>query len=389
MDRVTADAIVVGLGAVGSAVCHHLSRSGAKVVGIDRFRPPHDLGSSHGLTRITRLAVGEGAAFVPLALRSHELWRELEAASGESLYRRTGGLIVASEAAGPNAFHGQAGFFGQTIALAQRFGIAHELLDAAAIRDRFPAFLAAEGDRGYLEADAGVLFPERIVAAQLQQAERHGAVLRLGERVLGVEPQGAAVTVRTDRGQLSAARVIVAAGAWMPALGGAGFGAGLRVLRQALLWFRADEPALFAPERCPVFIWLHASGAAGSMYGFPMIDGVAGVKVASEQDTLECEPDRVERTVGDAEASAVFEQHLRGRLRGVTPQVVRTATCLYTSTADAAFRIRPHPDSDAITLVSACSGHGFKHSAALGEALAQRALGQAPQLALDAFTGPR
>ena len=107
MDVSTPDAIVVGLGAVGSAICHHLSKSGAKVVGIDRFRPPHDQGSSHGLTRITRLAVGEGAAFVPLAMRSHELWRELEAASGESLYRRTGGLIVASEAAGPNAFHGQ------------------------------------------------------------------------------------------------------------------------------------------------------------------------------------------------------------------------------------------------------------------------------------------
>ena len=319
-------------------------------------------------------------------MRSHELWRELEAASGESLYRRTGGLIVASEAAGPNAFHGQAGFFDQTIALAQRFGIGHELLDAASIRERFPAFLATDGDRGYLEPDAGVLFPERIVAAQLQQAERHGAVLRLGERVLGIEPNGGAVSVRTERGRLSAARVIVAAGAWMPALGAAALAGRLRVLRQVLLWFHAAEPALFDPERCPVFIWLHATGAAGSMYGFPMIDGVAGVKAASEQDTLECEPDRIDREVTGAEASAVFERHLRGRLRGLTPQVVRAATCLYTSTADASFLVRPHPGSDAITFVSACSGHGFKHSAALGEAIAQQVRGEAPSVSLEAFT---
>lgn len=389
MDAAPPDAIVVGLGAVGSAVCHHLSKSGAKVVGIDRFRPPHDQGSSHGLTRITRLAVGEGAAFVPLAMRSHLLWRELEAASGETLYRRTGGLVIGSDASDRSVYHGQPGFLAQTIALAQRFGIDHELLDAAAIRERFPAFLAADGERGYLERDAGVLFPERIVAAQLQQAERHGAVLRLGERVLSIAPEGGAVTVHTDRGRLSAARVIVAAGAWMPALAGPAFGGGLRVLRQVLFWFHAAEPELYAPERCPVFIWLHAPGAAGSMYGFPMLDGVAGVKAASEQDTLECEPDRVEREVSAAEAGAVYELHLRGRLRGVTPQVVRTATCLYTSSVDASFRIRPHPESDAITLVSACSGHGFKHSAALGQALAQQTLGQEPLVALDAFTEPR
>jgi sarcosine oxidase len=388
MDIAAPDAIVVGLGAVGSAVCHHLSRAGAKVVGIDRFRPPHEQGSSHGLTRITRLAVGEGAAFVPLVMRSHELWRELEAMSGQSIYRRTGGLIVASEAADRNAFHGQSSFFAQTVALARRFGIDHELLDAAAIRERFPAFAAADGERGYLEHDAGVLFPERIVAAQLEQAERHGATLRLDERVLAIEPGAGAVSVRTDRGRLCAPRVIVTAGAWMPALGGAAMAGRLRVLRQVLLWFGVDQPALYAPGRCPVFIWIHGAGASGTMYGFPMIDGVAGVKAATEQDTVETDPDRVERQVSAKEASTVFEGQLRGRLRGLTPRLVRSATCLYTSTADASFLVTPHPDSAAITLVSACSGHGFKHSAALGEAIAQKVLGQAPRVSLEAFAAP-
>lgn len=325
---------------------------------------------------------------MPLVKRSHELWRELEAQSGESLYRRTGGLVIGSDGADRNAYHGQSGFFAQTIELARRFRVDHELLDAAAIRERFPAFAAADGERGYLEPDAGVLFPERIVAAQLAQAGRHGAVLRLDERVLSIDAGAGPVAVRTDRGRLSAPRVVVTAGAWMPALGGAAIAGRLRVLRQVLYWFGVAEPALFAPERCPVFIWLHGAGARGSMYGFPMIDGVAGAKVATEQDTVESDPERVDRQVTAAEANAVFEHHVRGRLRGLTAQVVRTATCLYTSTPDASFVVRPHPDSAAITLVSACSGHGFKHSAALGEAIAQTVLGQVPQLSLDAFAGP-
>lgn len=326
---------------------------------------------------------------MPLVTRSHELWRELEALSGQSLYRRTGGLIVASEAADRNAFHGQSSFFAQTIALARRFGIDHELLDAAAIRDRFPAFAAVDGERGYLEHDAGVLFPERIVAAQLEQAERHGAMLRLDERVLSIEPEGTGtVSVRTERGRLSAPRVIVTAGAWMPSLGGAALAGRLRVLRQVLLWFGVAQPALYAPDRCPVFIWIHGAGASGTMYGFPMVDGVAGVKAATEQDTVETDPDRVDRQVSADEARTVFERQLRGRLRGLTAQLVRSATCLYTSTVDASFLVQRHPDSAAITLVSACSGHGFKHSAALGEAIAQQALGQAARVSLDAFAAP-
>ena len=389
----TADAIVVGLGAVGSAACRFLAEAGVRVVGIDRFSPPHDQGSSHGLTRITRLAVGEGAAFVPLVQRSHALWPALEAASGETLYRRTGGLVIGSAEADVAKYHGQPGFLAQTIALAERFGIAHERLDAAAIRARFPAFVAADDERGYFEPDAGVLFPERIVAAQLAQARRHGASLRLDERVLSVAPAtgDAAVEVVTERGRLSAAHVIVSAGAWAPGLSGAAFGATrLRVLRQVLWWFAVDDPALFAPGRCPVFIWMHGRGGErASMYGFPMVDGVGGPKVASEQDTVESDPDRVERRVDESDARSIFEHHARGRLRGITARVLRTATCLYTSAPDASFLVRPHPDSDAITFVSACSGHGFKHSAALGEALAARVLGRPPAVSLDAFTAPR
>ena len=121
-------------------------------------------------------------------------------------------------------------------------------------------------------------------------------------------PRRAASEVVTERGRLAAARVVVTAGAWAPGLAGTAFGTRLRVLRQVLYWFGVDAPALYAPERCPVFIWLHGGGGQrASMYGFPMIDGVAGPKMASEQDTVESDPDRVDRQVAEDEARSVYE----------------------------------------------------------------------------------
>jgi sarcosine oxidase len=375
----TFDVVVVGLGAVGSAVCHHLARQGVRVAGIDRFHPPHKEGSSHGLSRITRLALGEGEAFVPLAKRSHELWRELEQASGERLYRATGGLCISSAAADAQAYHGNTNFFARTVELAQKHGIAHETLSADEVRRRFPMFLVADDEHAYLEHEAGVLYPERIVAAQLAQASRHGASLRYGEQVLDVEPQGTgSVDIVTDKGRLSAAQVVMASGPWLPGTPGCVPPGVLRVHRQVLYWFAANDLARYAPEQCPVWIWMHGAGAEGSMYGFPTGDGVPGVKVATEQYQDDADPDHVDREVSAAETAAMHRQHVAGRLAGVTAQVVNTATCLYTCTRDASFVVREHDASGAITVVSACSGHGFKHSAAMGERLARQVTGASP-----------
>ena len=375
MEIATADVVVIGLGAVGSALTFHLARRGAEVIGIDRFSPPHDRGSSHGLTRITRLAVGEGASFVPLVQRSHDLWRELQDRTGTVLYRRTGGLVISSDAADCKSYHGKPGFLAGTVELARRFGIAHELLDAASIRERFPAFEVRDDERAYHEADAGVLYPERCIAAHLDEACRLGASLRMNEEVLGCDESGGRVQVRTGSGLMSAARVVVAAGAWLPAWADPSLRARLRVLRQVLYWFRNESPDLYAPSRCPVYIWVHGGGSTHSMYGFPMGDGVDGAKVATEQYEHESDPDHVDRTVSETETRAMFETHVRGRLRGLSMPAVRSATCLYTSTTDGAFVIRTSPKSPLVTLVSACSGHGFKHSAGLGEALALQTLG--------------
>ena len=382
-----ADVVVVGLGAVGSAVAHYLAAGGAKVVGVDRFHPPHTRGSSHGATRITRLAIGEGHDYVPIVQRSHALWRAIEAECGETLLITTGGLVIASAAASLRPYHGQAGFFEQTVAAAERFGIVHERLDAAEIRHRFPAFMPADDERGYWERDAGILVPERCIAAQLQAAASRGAELRYGTAVQGIENApggtGGAIVV-TDVGTIAAAHVVVATGAWLPAMLPAPQRTRFAVQRQVLLWFATDRPELFEPGRCPVFIWMH--GEAGEVfYGFPKADAYGGIKTATEQIEHATTPESVDRVVTKAESALTWDTHIRGRLRGVGPRCVHDATCLYTSTADGRFVIDRHPEMASVTVVSACSGHGFKHSAAIGEAVADGLLGRVPRVDLSPF----
>ena len=381
----SADVVVVGLGAAGSAVLRHLARAGTRVVGIDRHHPPHDRGSSHGGSRITRLAIGEGHAYVPLVQRSHVLWRELEAETGARLMETTGGLVIGAPEVDEAHFHGRPGFFERTVRAAARFGIAHERLDAAAIARRWPALRPQRGERGYFEPGAGVLRPEACVQAQLEAAVHAGARLRLDETVLRLEPAGASATrVVTDRGTLDAAHVVLACGPWLPALLDRKDTARFRVQRQVMHWFATDAPQLYAPGRFPIFIWMHGTGAA--FYGMPMVDGRAGVKVATEQDTATTMPDTVEREVDAAESAAVYAEHVEGRLVGLRPQAVHTATCLYTTLPQGRFLVDRHPTLDRVTVLSACSGHGFKHSAALGEAVADRLLGREPHVDLAPFS---
>src|SRR5256885_3132808 len=173
---------------MGSAAAWQAANRGAKVLGIDRFRPPHAMGSSHGDTRITRLAIGEGEQYTPLVMRANEIWREIEERAGEKLHVVTGGLIISSPAR--SATTHVARFFENTIAAARRFGIAHEMLDAARIRARFPQFAVRDNEIGYFEPGAGYLRPERCIAAQLKLAEEDGAELHFDERVESIDDRG-------------------------------------------------------------------------------------------------------------------------------------------------------------------------------------------------------
>jgi sarcosine oxidase len=363
------DLLVIGLGAIGSATLLHATGHGASVLGIDRHTPPHAHGSTHGESRITRLAIGEGADYVPLVRRSHALWRQIEAASGRALYRACGGLVLA-RAGGASPMHGQASFYDSTVAVARAHGIAHETLDARAIAARWPQFQLEGDERGYFEAEAGYVRPEACVDVQLALARERGAVVHTGERLLDWREDAHGLRIDTDRGTYRPGNAVIAAGAWLPGLLGASAHP-LRVTRQVLHWFQPETAADYADARFPIFIWNWGRGAGEVFYGFPDLGG--GVKVATETDTP-CDPDEADRNVPESESAAMHARHVVGRLRGLSAQRVRAATCLYTEAPDARFLIDRIGARGPI-VASACSGHGFKHSTAIGEALAQWALG--------------
>ena len=380
-----ADVIVVGLGAVGSAAAWQLARRGARVLGLDRFEPPHDRGSSHGLTRVTREAVGEGDAYVPLVRRSHAIWRELEEAlAGDldgPLMTRTGVLYI-----GPAG--SDAAFVALTRQVAERQGVPHEVLAAAELRRRWPVFRVGDGETAVFEPGAGVVFPERCVAAQLALARRAGATLRGGSPVLRIERHAAGIAVHTAEGAHHAPQLLLTAGAWLPALlrdTGIAWTQQLRVLRQTLHWLAPTVPAAFAPPACPTFIWTRGHRYEDTFYGMPMLDGVAGVKVGTEQFEQDTAPDALQREVDEAETAALFQQLVQPRLAGLSGHAVKRAACLYTMASDGRFRVDSPAAWPGLTVVSACSGHGFKHSAALGEALAERLLQGRSMLDLAPF----
>ena len=191
---ITADIVVVGLGAVGSAALYQCAKLGAKVVGIDRFTPPHDQGSSHGETRITRQAIGEGREFVPLVLRSNEIWKELEAASGRSLMTRNGGLVLATSGL-VGSHHGSSSFLQDTIDAARAYDIPHQLLSSDEVRRLYPQLRLTANEQGYFEPGAGFLRPEACVETQIDQARKLGARVFTSETVLELKPDGDRVTI--------------------------------------------------------------------------------------------------------------------------------------------------------------------------------------------------
>lgn len=368
----TYDVIVLGLGAMGAAATYQLAKRGARVLGIDRYAPPHEFGSTHGDTRITRIACGEGPEYSAFARRSHEIWRELEAETGLDLLTQNGFLAI-SGAGERSANHGVAQFLDATAAAARSAGVSYEILDSAALRRRYPALNIADGDQAYHDTVSGFARPENCVTAQLRAAAARGADLRLGETVLSFVQHDGSVTVTTDKQTYGAAQLIVAAGAWLPAMLKPALADNFMVTRQVLYWFRARSEAAhaqFAPDRFPVYIW--QLPAPQSIYGFPATGGLdEGVKLATEQYDVATTPGSVSRTVAPDEVREMYETYVEPFFPGLSPVCVRSKVCLYTWVDKARFIIDRHPDHDRVIVASPCSGHGFKHSAGIGELLAE------------------
>jgi sarcosine oxidase len=378
-----ADVVLVGLGAMGSAACAQLATRGSSVIGIDQYDPPHPYGSTHGETRMTRVAVGEGAEYVPLVRRSHELWREIEAQTGTRLLTQPGGLIMSR----PGSW-----FFEGTRELARRLEIEHEELSPTEVRERFPMFAVDEETQGYYEPEAGFVRPEAAVRAQLELARQAGAQLRTGERVLEWTASAEGVRVVTDQATYLAEQLVLCAGPWLPQLFPEGRDL-VAVHRQIQFWFpiRSGYEEL---RDMPVFVWDFGGERGGfvhfdGFYGFPAVDGPSGgLKVATETYETTTEPDGRQHPPTPEEIATMYRHCIEHRLPWLGPDSVRTLSCLYTCTRGSRFVIDRHPAHEAVLIVSPCSGHGFKHSPAIGEAVAQWVTEGAPKLDLGPFALP-
>jgi sarcosine oxidase len=380
------DTIVVGLGAMGSAAVYQLAKRGNKVLGLDRFSPPHDNGSSHGESRIIRQAIGEGEEYVPLVLRSYELWREIENKTGTDLLTITGGLTLESQNS-EAALHGRRDFLDQAIRCAEKFNIRHEILETADIKKRYPQF-AVTDERAYFEYETGFLRLELCIEAQLHLARKHGAVVQTDEPVLSIESSGGSeVTVKTSRGVYHAEKVIITAGPWISRFLPPAYAHLFKVSRQVMYWFDITEDcrSTFAAPGFPIFIWIFAEGGEFGFYGFPTLDGKT-IKIATEQFTAITDPDHVQRTVTREEEQSMYRDYVQGRLPGISDRCGAAASCLYTTTPDSNFAIDVHPDNDRIIFASPCSGHGFKHSAAIGEALAEQVIDGKSKIDISSFS---
>ena len=360
----TYDAIVVGLGGMGSAAAWHLARRGVRVLGLEQFTPAHDLGSSHGNTRIVRMAYFEAPDYVPLLRRAYELWDELGTQNGADLLFRTGSLMIGQ--AGADVVAG-------TLASAARWQLPHERLDRDQMARRFPQFTLDPGQEAVFERNAGYVDPQAAVTAHLRMAERDGADLRFEAPVLGWDPDGDGVTVHTADGDFRAKRVVITAGAWAARLA-PGLDVPLRVVRRVMHYMAPLTPAAeFATDRFPVFVYQTAPGDA--IYGFPWItDPAAGVKVGFHYRGAEVEADTIDRTVGGAEHEEM-RAVLADRIPGLAGPHVSSTVCMYTMTPDEHFVIDHLPGAGGRVVVAAgFSGHGFKFTPVVGEILADLAL---------------
>lgn len=367
-------AVVVGLGAMGSAAVYHLAKRGVSVLGIDKYSPPHINGSTHGPARIMRLSIGEGAHYTPLSTRSYQLFRELENELGTKLLQTTGMLTISPE--DKSVLETESYFFDNTVNAAKKHSIKHDVLTAAEIKSRFPQFKVDDAQRGYFEYEAGFLRPEECVRGHLSLAVHHGAQLQLNETVSSITDTDSGVTIQTDKDTYFADQIIISAGPWLPSLLGKPYSNILQVHRLVQYYFDvSDSHAEFEPGKCPIFFW-QLAGVDEWIYGFPALNGEQTLSLGVPDRSAPLSfPEDAERTIDARRCAEVYKSYVARCFNNVGEMCVGARTCLYTATPDGEFVIDRHPESPRRIVCSPCSGHGFKHSAAIGEALAQMVRG--------------
>lgn len=368
------DVIVLGLGGMGSAAAYQLAARGLRVLGLEQFSPAHDRGSSHGQSRIIREAYFEHPAYVPFVQRAYQLWRELEQRTGTDLLHITGGLMIGRR---------DTELVAGAMQSAQMHDLAHEILDAAELRARYPLFQPDEDEIAVFERRAGYLMPEACVSAHIAAAQNAGAELHFEEPVVDWSADSGSVTVTTERGRYHSSALVITAGPWagqiVPELA-----TQLQVERIPVFWFRPDAPAPFASDRFPIYIWEQPNGRA--FYGFPQIGD--SVKVAQHYGSLMTTPATIDRTVHADEVEAM-RAVLQRYLPALNGALAATSTCMYTNSPDLHFIIDRHPAHSHVVIAAGFSGHGFKFSSAVGELLSEMVLDPAARPPIDLFRWDR
>jgi sarcosine oxidase len=347
------DVIVIGVGAMGSSACYHLAQRGVRVLGLDRFPIPNTLGSSHGFSRMIRMAYYEHPDYVPLLRRAFTLWDELEAKSGEKLFHKTGGIYLGrpSDPAIAGALQS-----------ARTHGLPHELLSREQLDIRFPQFRVPADFVGIKEENAGLLIPEKCVSAHARLAREAGAEIHSDERVLEWD-EG---SVRTTQHDYRAKKIIFTAGPWTEKLV-CDLGVKLVVTRQVMGWVCPKKPEMFQLGTLPVWAIGHADGSLH--YGFPMLPDGQGFKVAWHRPGEPTDPDAVRRQT-DARDEEDFRSILRQMLPDADGELAAVRVCLYTNSPDHHFIIDSLPQKPGVIVACGFSGHGFKFASVVGEALA-------------------
>lgn len=358
------DAIVVGLGGMGSAALYHLAKRGLNALGIEQFDIPHNMGSSHGLTRIIRLAYYEHPSYVPLLRRSYELWTELEREFGEQLFYQTGSIDM-----GPP----EGEVFSGSLQSCQDNDLEHEVLDSRQLTSRFPGYRMPAETMAVFQPQGGLLVPERCISAHAQLARHHGAGIHTGERVLGWEIlPDERLRLRSDAGEYTAEKLVICGGAWAAKLAPALAGKAVPE-RQALIWLAPKQPDWFGLERFPVW---NGQVAEGRFYGLPEFNPsgqTPGMKLGRYHHRGEtCDPDTLDRALY-AEDEALLRSFAERYFPAGAGETLDMVVCMFTNTPDEHFILDTLPGAPQVSVATGFSGHGFKMASTIGEVIADLA----------------
>ena len=359
------DVIVVGVGSIGSATCHHLAKKGAKVIGIEQFAIPHGHGSHHGNSRMIRMAYYEHSNYVPLLKRAYTLWDELQEHTSEKFFHITGGLYM-------GASYGS--IFPGSLRAAHEHQLKHTVLTPSQISARYPALHVADHFSGFHEEHAGFLIPEFAVSAYTKSALRQGAHIVQGEKLITWNSGPDGIKVTTEKGHYWAKHLVITAGAWSMKLARE-LGCQLKVTRQVMAWFKPlGSLERFAPGNFPC--WFIETESPFGHYGFPVIAGDPGLKVALHKPGEVINPEHLQDEYCQPQPEEIDQLRtiLDEYFPGCAGRLTRASICMYTNSPDGHFIVGHHPYHSHVSIACGLSGHGFKFSSVLGEVLADLAL---------------